>query len=54
MSDLSELQEKIEELRKRLNDLAIGKQFTDPEILKASQELDVLLVKYQKILNERS
>ncbi|CUH94702.1 hypothetical protein P22_0768 [Propionispora sp. 2/2-37] len=52
MSDLFELQEKIEKLRKRLNDLALTVPLTDPEILKISQELDVLIVKYQRLLQK--
>lgn len=39
----------IEELRERLNKLVIYKKLTDEEVVFCSQELDMLLVKYEKI-----
>ncbi|CUH96228.1 hypothetical protein P22_2317 [Propionispora sp. 2/2-37] len=52
MPHLHKILEKIEELRKKINDLGTLNHLTDPELLKVSQELDALLVKYQKLLGK--
>ncbi|SEO82453.1 XRE family transcriptional regulator [Propionispora vibrioides] len=52
MLSLYELKEMIEELRKKLNDLANSKQLNDSEVIKVSQELDALLVEYYKLIRK--
>lgn len=42
---------KIEELRQELYQIASGRDFTDPEIIRVSHALDRLLVKYQRLHN---
>jgi hypothetical protein len=55
MSDeLTELAEIIETLRIKLNAISKDKSLTDPEVIGASQMLDVLLVQYQKILRDKN
>ncbi|WP_371367235.1 hypothetical protein SRRS_12740 [Sporomusa rhizae] len=53
MAELIELQEMIEKLRDKLYQVSIGKALTDPEVIRASQMLDVLLNEYQRMLNEK-
>lgn len=43
-----ELSQEIEQLREKLVELAILKGINDPEVIKLSQELDELIVEYQK------
>ncbi|MFZ3129831.1 MAG: aspartyl-phosphate phosphatase Spo0E family protein [Desulfosporosinus sp.] len=54
MSELEELIKQIEELRSNLIKIKEGKSFTDPEVLAASQELDVVLDKYQVMRMKKS
>lgn len=53
MAELIELQEMIEKLRDKMNEVALKKTLTDPEVVRASQMLDVLLTEYQRMLNEK-
>lgn len=53
MSEFIELQEMIEKLRTELYHIAQGKVLTDPEVIRASQMLDVLLVEYQKMIRDK-
>lgn len=53
MAELNELQEMIEKLRSKMNEVALRKALTDPEVVRASQMLDVLLTEYQRMLNEK-
>jgi hypothetical protein len=48
---LDELSKEIEKLMKKLIEVSEGKSFSDEAVVKVSQELDILLVKYQRILN---
>ncbi|MBP2660569.1 MAG: Sporulation stage 0, Spo0E-like regulatory phosphatase [Firmicutes bacterium] len=47
MSDLTDLQELIEKLRLELHGMSMGRVLTDPEVIKVSGKLDLLLVEYQ-------
>lgn len=49
----SDLLAKIEELRQELHRIASGRDFTDPEVIRVSHELDALLVKYQRLINNK-
>ena len=53
MSDLEEVLKSIEELRNKLNKIAEGRKLTDPEVVSASQMLDVLLNEYQKLMKDK-
>ncbi|MDF2636828.1 MAG: Sporulation stage 0, Spo0E-like regulatory phosphatase [Pelosinus sp.] len=53
ISELIYLQEMIEKLRLELYSISQGKPLTDPEVVRASQMLDVLLVEYQKMLCDK-
>lgn len=53
MAELTELQEMIEKLRSKMYDIAQGKKLTDPEVVRASQMLDVILNEYQRMLDEK-
>lgn len=53
MAELIEIRAMIEQLRAKMNEIALGKTLTDPEVVRASQLLDVLLIEYQKMLNEK-
>ncbi|TWH49444.1 aspartyl-phosphate phosphatase Spo0E family protein [Sporomusa sp. KB1] len=53
MAELIELREMIEKLRDKMNEVALKKTLTDPEVVRASQMLDVLLTEYQRMLNEK-
>jgi len=54
MGGLKKLIEQIEGLRAKLIKIQEGKYFTDPEVVAASQDLDVVLNKYQvKIKDEK-
>jgi hypothetical protein len=50
MDDLEEMRRLIEAMRKRLHDTADGRCFTDPEVVKASQELNKVLNQYERLL----
>lgn len=54
MSEMMYLQEMIEKLRTELYNICQGKSLTDPEVVRASQMLDVLLVEYQKMLRDKA
>jgi hypothetical protein len=43
----------IQELRAKLIKTAKGKQLTDPEIIKVSQELDKMLVEYENFFKRK-
>jgi len=47
---IEKLIEEIERLRLYMIQIKEGKSFTDPEVVAASQELDVALNKYQEML----
>ena len=47
---IEKLIEEIERLRLYMIQIKEGKSFTDPEVVAASQELDVALDKYQEML----
>ena len=47
MSELEELTKQIEELRLNMINIQVGKSYTHPEVIAASQELDDVLDKYQ-------
>ncbi|SDD98578.1 aspartyl-phosphate phosphatase Spo0E family protein [Sporomusa acidovorans] len=53
MADLIEIQNMIEQLREKLHQVSEGKALTDAEVIRASQMLDVLLIEYQRMLNEK-
>ena len=50
MSELEELIKKIEVLRSNMIRIKEGKSYTDPEVITASQELDVVLDKYKEMM----
>jgi hypothetical protein len=50
MSELEELIKQIEELRSSMIKVKEGRTYTDPEVIAASQELDVVLDKYHKMM----
>ena len=52
---MDELIKQIEELRLELFRIKVGKAYTDPDVVTASQKLDDVLNKYQELvtLNKR-
>ena len=50
MFELEEIIKQIEELRLSMIKIKEGKSYTDPEVVAASQVLDVALDKYQVML----
>lgn len=46
-----DLRDKIERLREQLCFLLLSKELTDIEVVNCSQELDKLIVQYQKKMN---
>ena len=50
MSEIEELIKRIEESRLNMIKAKEGRSYTDPEVVAASQELDVVLDKYQEML----
>jgi hypothetical protein len=42
----------IEELRVNLNKISKGKSVTDPEVVFASQKLDVAIAEYHKLMKD--
>lgn len=51
---IDELIKEIEALRLELINIKVGRAYTDPDVVTASQKLDVVLNKYQELvkLNE--
>lgn len=47
------LEQIIEDLRKRLNQLAKEKSLSDQLVIQLSQELDLYIVQYQKMVQKR-
>jgi Spo0E like sporulation regulatory protein. len=54
MAELTELQEMIERMRDKLNEVISGKTLTDQEVIRASQMLDVILVEYQRMIKDKT
>lgn len=52
MSNLKDLNKKIEDLRSKMISIKDGKYFSHPEVVAASQDLDVVLDKYQVMLQK--
>lgn len=52
-SNKQDLLIKIENLRKKMNDLSKSKSLTDPKIIAISQQLDQLLNEYDKHFNKK-
>lgn len=48
MQDIRQIEIIIQELRARLHNIARERSLTDPEVVKASQELDAMLIKYER------
>jgi hypothetical protein len=53
MSEIKELINQIEELRKKMIKIKEGKSFIDPEVLAASRKLDEVLDKYHVMISGR-
>ncbi|MDF2572789.1 MAG: Sporulation stage 0, Spo0E-like regulatory phosphatase [Sporomusa sp.] len=53
MNQIEELSEIIEKLRLRLHETSHGKCFTDPEVIRVSQELNKLLNEYQNLIRQK-
>ncbi len=53
MDQIAEMKILIEQMRQRLHDSSKGKCLTDPEIVKISQELNDLLNRYERLLDEK-
>ncbi|HOJ78847.1 MAG TPA: aspartyl-phosphate phosphatase Spo0E family protein [Bacillota bacterium] len=51
--DIDALKQQIQELRQKLKEIAENKSFTDPEVVGASQMLDVLLNEYERLLRKK-
>lgn len=47
---IDELIKKIEELRSELVRIKVGRAYTDPDVVTASQKLDDVLNKYQELV----
>ena len=54
MNEIKELINQIEEFRLKMIKAKDGKSFTDPEVVTASQMLDLVLDKYQEMLMRKS
>jgi hypothetical protein len=52
LSKLHERLNMIEELRVNLNKISKGKSVTDPEVVFASQKLDVAIAEYHKLMKD--
>lgn len=50
MSELEELIKQIEELRIKMIKIKEGKSYSDLEVVASSQELDIVLDRYQEML----
>lgn len=53
MDQIAEMEAIIEKLRTRLHETAHGKCFTDPEVVRASQELNQALNAYERLLTSK-
>lgn len=53
MDEIEAIKQIIEQLRAKLHGQAQGKCFTDPEVVKVSQELNEMLNKYERLLSEK-
>lgn len=53
MNQIQELKEIIEKLRLRLHETSHGRCFTDPEVVKVSQELNEVLNKYDRLISKK-
>jgi len=53
MCKLEELENLIEQLRIKMYKVAEDKAYTNPEVVKVSEELDAVLVKYQNIYRQQ-
>lgn len=53
MSELKELIKQIEELRARLIKIQEGRDYSDPEVVATSQQLDAVLDKYQELMMKK-
>lgn len=53
MDEVQEIEQLIEKLRTRLHAKAKGKCLTDPEVVKASQELNKMLNEYERLLSSK-
>ncbi|MBE1554155.1 aspartyl-phosphate phosphatase Spo0E family protein [Sporosarcina limicola] len=51
---LEDINNQIENLRKRLNELAKEKPLSDPKVIETSQLLDVLLNEYERLKNKKT
>lgn len=49
---LKKMMKQIEELRRELHSIAHEKDFTDPEVISASQVLDMVLNEYNRLLQQ--
>jgi hypothetical protein len=54
MSEVEEVLAKIKALRKDLLDIEKGRGLQDPEVIKASQELNKAINKYYQLLKQKS
>lgn len=54
MNEIEKLINQIEEFRLKMIKAKDGRSFTDPEVVTASQMLDLVLDKYQEILMKKS
>lgn len=53
MNQIQEIEAIIEKLRTRLHETAKGRCLTDPEVVRASQELNKKLNEYERLLTEK-
>lgn len=53
MQDIRQIEIIIQELRARLHEIARKKSLSDPEVVKVSQELDEMLIKYERFFKMR-
>jgi hypothetical protein len=53
MSSLREIESKIQDLRAQLYEIARDREFTDPEVIKASQKLDQVLNEYEQFFKRK-
>ncbi|NLP40631.1 MAG: aspartyl-phosphate phosphatase Spo0E family protein [Veillonellaceae bacterium] len=53
LNQIQEIEAIIEKLRTRLHETAKGRCLTDPEVVKASQELNQKLNEYERLLTEK-
>lgn len=54
MNEIEKLINQIEEFRLKMIEAKDGRSFTDPEVVIASQMLDLVLDKYQEMLMKKS